>query len=221
MLPANGWVEHRDTYANTDKIPASMTVCPSASKACVNACLRYSGRGNMGNVIDARLERTMLFIQHREEFYSRLNQELRKLDKRTPSDSITAIRLNIMSDINHWHYLKRYENITPSDYPRLSFYDYTKVWKHLENIGKNVHFTFSWSGENREKCLEALALGVNVAVPFDSGYALPAEFLGYPVIDGDEYDYRPLDKSGVIVGLKEKRTPGRKRLGNFIVTPSE
>jgi hypothetical protein len=34
--------------------------------------------------------------------------------------------------------------------------------------------------------------------------ALPATFLGLPVINGDESDIRPYDPRGVVVGLKAK-----------------
>ena len=37
------------------------------------------------------------------------------------------------------------------------------------------------------------------------GKVLPQSFMGYKVIDGDEYDMRYLDKQGVIVGLKFKK----------------
>ena len=36
------------------------------------------------------------------------------------------------------------------------------------------------------------------------GKQLPKKFMGYKVIDGDEYDMRYLDEQGVIVGLKFK-----------------
>ncbi len=47
-----------------------------------------------------------------------------------------------------------------------------------------------------------LSNGINVAVVFKD--KLPAEFLGFPVIDGDISDTRFLDSQGVIVGLKAK-----------------
>jgi hypothetical protein len=36
------------------------------------------------------------------------------------------------------------------------------------------------------------------------GKQLPISFMGYKVIDGDAYDMRHLDETGVIVGLKFK-----------------
>ena len=59
---------------------------------------------------------------------------------------------------------------------------------------------------NAAETLEAIKHGVNVAVVFSTkkGQPLPAEYLGRPVIDGDETDLRFLDPSGVIVGLRAK-----------------
>ena len=44
---------------------------------------------------------------------------------------------------------------------------------------------------------------MNVAVIFDSK-DFPETWNGFPVINGDLTDYRPLDGEGVVVGLKYK-----------------
>ena len=100
------------------------------------------------------------------------------------------------------------------DHPSVQFMDYTKhiqVIKRDRKIkhGLNYHLTFSWSGENEKECLEALRLGYNVAAPFlnenkGSKVWYPPEFLGYPVISGENDDLRFLDQTPAIVALKPK-----------------
>lgn len=55
---------------------------------------------------------------------------------------------------------------------------------------------------------------IDVAVVFDTprGQALPAQYLGVPVVDGDKSDARWLDPSPAIVGLRAK---GRMRSGEW------
>ena len=60
-----------------------------------------------------------------------------------------------------------------------------------------------------------LAVGVNVAAVF-SGPELPAEYLGYEVIDGTKDDWRFKDPEGVIVGLLALGRAKRDRSG-FVV----
>jgi hypothetical protein len=57
-----------------------------------------------------------------------------------------------------------------------------------------------------------------VAMVFDvPKHALPATYLGIPVIDGDLTDYRYGDPSGVIVGLAAKgAAKGTGRDGQFV-----
>jgi hypothetical protein len=57
-----------------------------------------------------------------------------------------------------------------------------------------------------------------VAMVFE-GKQLPKSFMGYKVIDGDEYDMRYLDEQGVIVGLKFKKVRNKIDTANnaFII----
>jgi hypothetical protein len=68
----------------------------------------------------------------------------------------------------------------------------------------NYDLTYSFSGYNMLQSLELLSENKGrVAMVFE-GKQLPKSFMGYKVIDGDEYDMRYLDEQGVIVGLKFK-----------------
>ena len=65
-----------------------------------------------------------------------------------------------------------------------------------------------------------------MAVIFDikAGQPLPETFNGYKVIDGDKYDYRPMDEKNVIVGLRWKNIRDKKaneeiKNSPFVVQP--
>ena len=75
-----------------------------------------------------------------------------------------------------------------STFPDVQFYDYTK-WTAKRRPAANYHLTVSRSESNEDA---ALSSGLNMAVVFDTkkGVALPTEYLGKPVVDGDEHDLR-------------------------------
>lgn len=83
----------------------------------------------------------------------------------------------------------------------------------------NLHLTFSRSEANEDVVKNILKQGINVAVVFDE---VPNEYLGFKVIDGDDSDLTFTYESGVVVGLKFKRSIAKgannKQIGNnFIV----
>jgi hypothetical protein len=85
------------------------------------------------------------------------------------------------------------------------FYDYSKLYRRIALAKKyhNYDMTFSYSGENKQECLNALNIdNTRVAVVFKD--KLPEKFWDFDVINGDEYDMRYYDPKNVIVGLKFK-----------------
>lgn len=196
-------------------------MCPKASPGCVAACLHNAGRiemeGALGNIRKARIARTKLLMQNRAEFLTILRKEIAGLVRKAAKQGlIPCIRLNGTSDLPFLPIMLCRE------FPNVQFYDYTKI--PLDNarlkIG-NYHLTFSRSELNDADCIKALETGNNVAVAFSTrrGQALPAEWNGYRVIDGDISDLRFLDPKGVVVGLRAKGQAHRKRTINspFIV----
>jgi hypothetical protein len=193
---------------------------------CLNTAGRSQTRGDLERaqlerypIHRARLSRTDLFFEDRRAFLRQLHRELTLLEGRAKrAGRLPCARLNgtsdlpwetfrfvprpglgILLDIVSWH-------------PQIQFYDYTKVYQRALAFGErrwpgSYHLTFS-RDENTDddRARELLRLGVNVAVVFRD--ALPAEWLGWPVINGDGHDFRFLDPKGVIVGLKAK---GRAR----------
>jgi len=79
----------------------------------------------------------------------------------------------------------------------------------------NYHLTFSKSEDNLSDSLRVLKSGGNLATVFRNPI-FSSYYLGYPIIDGDNHDFRWMDPKNVIVGLK---APGRAKNDNtgFVV----
>ena len=189
-------------------------VCPKASEECVAACLNTSGRGQMGSVQKARLDKTNLFWTNKNAFLWQLSREIEQLKKRAAKQGYKfAVRLNGTSDLA-WHRMKVDGGGTIHElHPDVQFYEYTKVLNYLNHDHKNLHVTFSDSGRNNADIAAAIRSGHNVAVVFKD--KLPKKYLNKRVINGDEHDLRFKDPRGVIVGLVAKGL-GRNINNKFI-----
>jgi len=188
--------------------------CPMHTKECAATCLNFAGRGAMSKIQQARIRRTNLFFDDRAAFMTWFARDLRVAEAWAAERGLyLAVRPNLTSDI-------RWENFPiVNDFKHLTWYDYTKMLNR--QVPKHYHLTFSFSGDNIGACQQALAFGMNVAVPF---LKMPEVWLGYPVVDGDEDDLRFLTQGPCIVGLKAKgplrRNPQSKFLGdNHCPTP--
>lgn len=186
-------------------------VCPMSTEECRTACLSESGHNRIDikkNAINkARIKKTKLFFEERNFFMSWLVTEITKakIDADTKGYRF-SVRINGTSDIDLTTFKIGGRNILEI-FPLIQFYDYTKVAKRFKMLNKypNYDLTYSFSGYNMIQCLDLLENKKGrVAMVFE-GKILPKTFLGYKVIDGDEYDMRYLDKQGVIVGLKFKK----------------
>lgn len=163
-------------------------LCPASKLAqCDVACLVSAGRGKFNSVKAGRLNKTKLFKRLPELFYEALERDITRLENKAKKLGLDfCVRLNGTSDIDHISFIK--------SMPNVQFYDYTKMSnrKSLENY----HLTFSYSGANPKylkHVKKAIDNGLNVAVVF-SDKNQPSEFLGLPVINGDDSDLRFLDK---------------------------
>ena len=171
-------------------------VCPFASPGCSAVCLNYAGRGKMSVVQRARIQKTRFWFSDREGFLKLLTVDLEKVERLAEKrHRHSAVRLNVFSDIP-------WERFVGLDrFPRVQFYDYTKIPKRLGKTPKNYYLTFSLSETNESDASSALEDGFNVAAPFREK---PKTYLGHKVIDGDTHDYRFLDERPRVVALKPK-----------------
>lgn len=214
--------------------PANLSgyeTCPERTIGCTNSCLNKSGRVIMdtANVIEtARINKTRFFYENRPEFMRLLVREIANAERKAiAKGNKFAVRLNGTSDISPLVW--KHEGKTLFEiFPGVTFYDYTKVLNRSRIVQQfaNYDLTFSYSGENWDKCELALNMGLRVAVVFNvkKGQPLPAFYKGFAIVDGDITDYRPADPSGVIVGLRFKRIKGGKAANqaaidsNFVIS---
>lgn len=180
-------------------------ICPAAERAqCAEPCLNLAGKGAMTSGQASRIRKTWLFHNEREWFMAQLYRDIEALERRAAREGMRpAVRLNGTSDIN-WEEI-RFGNGKYSlmeCFPMVQYYDYSKLPRVPHN--SNYHLTFSYSAAPEFQVLvkKALKFQMNMAVVFRGG--IPTEFMGRPVVNGDEDDLRFLDPEGCIVGLKAK-----------------
>lgn len=195
---------------------AGRNVCADATEGCKAGCLFFSGNGMYPQTVQSRIDKTHEFFNDPRRYRAVLNLQINQLKLEASYHSLQlCIRMNGTSDLD-WRAIYR-------EHPEVQFVEYTKSisrikkWVRAQKRGelKNVHMTFSRSESNWDECLEALSLGVNVAVVFAK--RLPETFEGFRVVDGNAHDLRHLDeKGGVIVGLTAKGKAKKDQSG-FVV----
>ncbi|MEI8280790.1 MAG: hypothetical protein WCG75_00150 [Armatimonadota bacterium] len=177
-------------------------VCPHASEACRAACLYSAGRGAFSSVQKARISKTVAYFHDKNAFLATLMDNVASLIKSSQKAKASpCVRLNGTSDIS-WERTGLMER-----FPGVPFYDYTKNYLRMlaylsGSLPGNYSLTFSRSEINEHQCVDILRRGGNVAVVFRK--ALPENWNGFRVINGDENDLRFLDPRGVVVGLVAK-----------------
>ena len=204
--------------------PATLSgkeVCPKRTAGCTAACLNTAGRGGIfkkgetTNVIQkARIRKTKAFFENRQAFLNELTVEIIKTKTKAEKQGLIPVfRLNGTSDLAWEKYeVANGKNIFQM-FPEVQFYDYTKINNRKVAHIPNYHLTFSKADGNDMDTRLAISNGMNVAVVF---HKVPENYLGRPVINGDETDLRFLDPKGVIVGLKAKGKAKKDTTG-FVV----
>lgn len=196
-------------------------VCPQSSAGCRAACLNTAGRGGMfrpgedtNRVQQARIRKTRLFFEDREQFMSQLVDDVTRAQRQAIKLGLEPVfRLNATSDLQWERYTVPGANNIFELFPDFQFYDYTKILGRKVNHIPNYHVTFSQSESNHQMVQRAMDMNLNVAVAFDQ---LPDTYLGRPVINGDRDDLRFLDPHGCVVGLKAKGRARRDHSG-FVI----
>jgi hypothetical protein len=212
-----------DDYAETGK-----SNCSHSVPACVRACVGSPSVGMaraFKSIMESRAKKTIYLQKNRPAFLAQLSKELAKIEARNVAEGYaTCVRLNAFSEIRYE--AQQYGNI-PQRHPNIIFYDYCADLRRLETVRAipNYHLTGSYKGHhNAEACANALRAGYNVAYVFaqhgpHSGAAAMSQRIPtrwkigddwYQCIDGDETDFRFLDKRetrsgrGRIVALRLK-----------------
>jgi len=181
--------------------------------------------GLINTVQAARMRRTRLFFDNRQEFMRLLVADVAKAVRKCDKEGTTCvIRLNGTSDI-------RFE-IVPTDthasimeqFAGIQFYDYTKI-ANRRNKHSNYHLTFSLADGNDAQALHAIKHGMTVAAVFRDkdtvarymadGFAFMGDDKKYSVINGDVSDMRYKDAAGVVVALYAKGN-GAKDTSGFV-----
>lgn len=179
-----------------------MNTCISSTEGCRKACLFTAGMAaKFPSIIDGRINKTKFLAEHPEDFMASLRYDIERFKRKAERKNKTlCVRINGTSD------LPKISMEMAREFPDVQFYDYTKHAKPWLRVLPNYHITFSHSGFNLPECLEALDNGINVAVVFNTGKndALPNDWNGFPVVDGDVSDLRFLDPKGSVVGLRAK-----------------
>jgi len=190
--------------APDDLADGKRTVCPYAKVAkCSGPCLNTSGMGKFSNVQQARIRKTLMFLNETEKFFDLLIKDIDKFVKECDKlGKKPALRLNGTSDIQ-WETIEveDFKNIFEM-YPNIQFYDYTKIPTRKVSHIANYHLTWSYSQANDKYASLFEKVPYNKAVVFFD--ALPSMFKGLKVIDGDKHDMRFLDKTNSVVGLLAK-----------------
>lgn len=186
-------------------------VCPFASPECIKLCLNEAGNPvYLDGKIEARGQRTKMFFKHKELYFTRLIKEIKRAKAKADKAGMQCgIRLNATSDLSYEKfYIKREgfaHGINLMDwFPDVEFYDYTAVPNRT--TPSNYHLTFSLKENNFDTAMAEHKRGLNIAIPFKTQRQenLPKVWNGIEVINGDEHDFRPLDKPSTIIGLTVK-----------------
>ena len=210
------WFSRIIYLAPDDLADGKRTLCPFAKKAgCSEACLNTAGHGKFSNVQQARIRKSLLFLNDQQEFMRQLVEDANKFLKECDRlGKKPALRLNGTSDIQ-WEHIKvdGHENIFAM-FPQIQFYDYTKIpTRKVEHI-PNYHLTWSYSEADSKYSALIKNVSNNIAVVFRE--ALPEVFKGFKVIDGDKHDMRFLDETQIVVGLIEKGE-AKKDTSGFVI----
>ena len=184
-------------YAGLSLYPNHRICAGSKAAGCLDACLVSAGRGRFDNVAKARQAKTEWFMSDPIGFKAQLNHELSNFKVLcSKQNKQPVVRLNTISDID-WRDVMLL-------HPEITFLDYTKIAKRLENPLPNQLLIFSYSGRQQYagNVNEALKHNSPIAVVFKNG--MPETYLGRKVINGDASDWINANAGKVIIGLKAK-----------------
>ena len=169
-------------------------------KLCIKTCLAFKGLAKVyPSVIKSRKAKSEYFVNDTDTFIKQLIREIKNQEKRAlKKNKKPVVRLNGFTDIDYDKYgiFKLF--------PNVQFYDYSADYERvLNNNNTNLHYTFSYKGNNLKECIELLKNDVSIAV-----IDVPENqfFNKYNIehVDGDKHDFR-FKHGKAIVWLSEKK----------------
>jgi hypothetical protein len=178
--------------------------------------MRKEGEDN--NVTLARKARARAYMRDRNTFLAYVQRDIARLRQIAHRMGLRlCYRFNGSTDVS-----------VPTSlcelFPDVVFIDYTKNPNRMAQYlaGKlpaNYSLTFSRDVHNERLAERFLSQGGNVAVVFGPEANRPAQWHGYPVIDGDRHDIRTpeMDGRSVVVGLTPKGAKAKRSRNGFIV----
>ena len=211
------FIMYLSPHTNNSK---GINLCTNATKECVLACLYDSGFASVfASVNEARQRRTEFYVTDKENFIIQLAKEINEFILNADGKEV-LFRLNGTSDLDFLYLLKKYADFDFMKTPdNVFFYDYTKIFGKIVKYGHcsdKYKQTFSFSGENKEQCIEALKLGNNVAMVYKG--TMPTIWNGYEVVDGDVSDEEMFKYAGKVLALKLKGNKQKKaKIETFVL----
>ena len=174
-------------------------ICTGSSASCRASCLVFTNNARFKRVMQNRKDKTDLFFTDRERFFELLCAELQYYQSIYQN---LQIRLNVFSDIKWEDIIVQDHRNLFSLFPKITYYDYTKIPSRLNLNIDNYHLVYSGQSNNEHIWKPLLENNKQVALVFKN---VPDEYKGYKVVNGDESDNLIQWKNqSVIVGLKYK-----------------
>ena len=203
------FIMYLSPHTNNSK---GINLCINASEECILLCLYDSGFASVfASVNEARQRRTEFYINSKEAFIIQLAKEINEYILEANGKEV-LFRLNGTSDLDFLYMLKKYADFDFMKTPdNVFFYDYTKI---LGKVKKYAHctdkyrLTFSFSGTNKDECIEALQSGANVAMVYKKN--MPKEWNGFEVVNGDISDEEMFKYKSKVLALKLKGNKQKK-----------
>ena len=198
--------------ASLSMLPDRIICAGSKAAGCMDACLKEAGLAAVYDSVNiARQAKTDYWHSDQAGFLAQLRRELANFKKLCDKQGMQGVvRLNVLSDIPFE------KHGIPQQFPELFFYDYTKQAYRLGKTPANYRLMFSYSDrpQYRGQVAAALPTGVPIAVVFKN--AMPSEYLGRRVINGDLSDLDNVMAGPVVVGLTAKG-PALRDGSGFVV----
>lgn len=121
---------------------------------CVDDCLYRKGRGQMTRTQEARIRKTQLFMEDKDEAALQIHGEIRRMHRLCTkhSEAKLAVRLNCYSDLRweRMHFKSLGGKTLIDANPEVQFYDYTKYPYNYRpawhDMPLNYHLTYSYDG---------------------------------------------------------------------------